>query len=79
MNKGVTRYVPKDRHLSDPECLFIRISMAIGDYNCKFRSLWSKVFNNLHIYDGKLHAYFKSVDDKNENRTKRQKQMIQKD
>ena len=73
LNKSVTRYAPKHKHLSSSQTKFVRIAITVGVYNKGFLNYWSKVFENCHFHDEILIEYLTYVGRKDRLKKQRQK------
>ena len=62
LNKSVTRYAPKHKHLSSSQTIFVRIAITVGVYKMIFLNYWSTVFELCHFHDDKLIEYLTYVE-----------------
>ena len=72
LNKNVSRYAPKHKHLSSSQTLFEKNAITVGVYNIRFLNYWSTICELFSFHDDKLIEYLTCVE--RQDRLKKQRQ-----
>mgnify|MGYP003330625119 CR=1 FL=1 len=62
LNKNVSRYAPKHKHLSSSQTLLSRIAFTVTVYNMAFLNYWSTVCKLCHFFNDELIKYLAYVE-----------------